>query len=117
MARREYPGVYPYERDGKTAHRTLFRDSAGRPRQKRGFASPTAAAKYRAGVGRMSASYARLDRIDLTDVPEQSDRSFGRLELVLRGHQSPRRDTEFASSLPELGVATEQRLGAETKEN
>jgi hypothetical protein len=68
------------------------------------------------GVGRMSASYARLDRIDLTDVPVQSDRSFGRLELVLRGHQSPRRDTEFAPPLRELGVATERRLGADTEE-
>jgi hypothetical protein len=64
----------------------------------------------------MGASYARLDRIDLTDGPEQSDRSSGRLELVLRGHQSPRRDTELAPPLREFGVATEQRLGAETKE-
>jgi hypothetical protein len=64
----------------------------------------------------MGASYARLDRIDLTDGPEQSDRSSGRLELVLRGHQSPRRDTEFAPPLSELEVTTERRLGADTEE-
>jgi integrase len=48
MRRRQYPGVYAYEADGSTLYRAVFRDSAGRQRQKRGFTSPTAAAKYRA---------------------------------------------------------------------
>jgi integrase len=79
MARREYPGVYPYERDGKTVYRTLFRDSAGRPRQKRGFASPTAAAKYRAKM------MERADRGELRTTREKFDEHF---DGWLRGHHS-----------------------------
>jgi hypothetical protein len=42
VARREYHGVYPYPvAGGRTLYRTLFRDSDGRLRQKRGFTSPT----------------------------------------------------------------------------
>jgi hypothetical protein len=41
MARGDYPGVYPYDREGRTLYRALFRDSAGRQRQKRGFTSAT----------------------------------------------------------------------------
>jgi integrase len=49
MARREYPGVYPYPAaGGRTLYRTLYTDSNGRQRQKRGFSSPSAAAKFRA---------------------------------------------------------------------
>jgi hypothetical protein len=48
MARREYPGVYPYASvDGRTLYRALYRDSNGGQRQKRGFTSPSAAAKFR----------------------------------------------------------------------
>jgi hypothetical protein len=44
MARREYPGVYPYPAaGGRTLYRTLYTDSNGVPRQKRGFTSPSAA--------------------------------------------------------------------------
>ena len=49
MARREYPGVYPYPTaGGRILYRTLYTDSDGRQRQKRGFSSPSAAAKFRA---------------------------------------------------------------------
>jgi len=49
MARREYPGVYPYPAaGGRTLYRALYNDSNGRQRQKRGFSSPSAAAKFRA---------------------------------------------------------------------
>ena len=43
MARREYPGVYPYPAArGRKLYRTLYTDSNGRQRQKRGFSSPSA---------------------------------------------------------------------------
>jgi len=49
MARREYPGVYPYPAaGGRTLYRAFYTDSSGVPRQKRGFTSPSAAAKFRA---------------------------------------------------------------------
>ena len=49
MARREYPGVYPYPAaGGRTLYRASYTDSSGVPRQKRGFTSPSAAAKFRA---------------------------------------------------------------------
>jgi hypothetical protein len=49
MARREYPGVYPYPAArGRTLYRTPYTDSNGRQRQRRGFSSPSAAAKFRA---------------------------------------------------------------------
>jgi hypothetical protein len=49
MARREYPGVYRYPAAGdRILYRTLYTDSNGRQRQKRGFSSPSAAAKFRA---------------------------------------------------------------------
>jgi hypothetical protein len=49
MARREYPGVYPYPAaGGRTLYRALYADSSGGQRQKRGFTSPTAAARFRA---------------------------------------------------------------------
>ena len=49
MARREYPGVYPYPAaGGRTLYRTLYNDGDGRQRRKRGFTSPSAAAKFRA---------------------------------------------------------------------
>jgi integrase len=49
MAQREYPGVYPYAAvDGRMLYRALYRDSNGRQRQKRGFTSPSAAARFRA---------------------------------------------------------------------
>jgi hypothetical protein len=49
MARREYPGVYPYPAaGGRILYRTLYTDSNERQRQKRGFSSPSAAAKFRA---------------------------------------------------------------------
>ena len=48
MARREYPGVYPYPAaGGRTLYRAFYTDSSGVPRQKRGFTSPSAAAKFR----------------------------------------------------------------------
>ena len=48
MARREYPGVYPYPAaGGRTLYRAFYTDSGGVPRQKRGFTSPSAAAKFR----------------------------------------------------------------------
>lgn len=49
MARRAYTGVYPYTlAGGRVLYRTLFTDSNGVQRQKRGFKTPTAAAKFRA---------------------------------------------------------------------
>jgi hypothetical protein len=40
MARREYPGVYPCPAaGGRTLYRTLYTDSNGRQRQKRGSAA------------------------------------------------------------------------------
>jgi hypothetical protein len=51
MARREYPGVYPYPAaGGRTLYRAFYTDSSGVPRQKRGFTSPSAAAKFRARI-------------------------------------------------------------------
>jgi len=48
VARREYTGVYPYTlAGGRVLYRTLFTDSNGVQRQKRGFKTPTAA-KFRA---------------------------------------------------------------------
>jgi integrase len=49
MARREYPGVYPYPAaGGRTLYRAFYTDSSGVARQKRGFTSPSSAAKFRA---------------------------------------------------------------------
>ena len=73
MARREYPGVYPYAvAGGRTLYRTLFRDSDGRPRQKRGFTSPTAAARYRAKM------IERADRGELRTTRERFGEHFDR---------------------------------------
>ena len=80
MARREYPGVYPYAvAGGRTLYRTLFRDSDGRPRQKRGFTSPTAAARYRAKM------IERADRGELRTTRERFGEHFDRW---LRDHHS-----------------------------
>jgi hypothetical protein len=80
VARREYPGVYPYPvAGGRTLYRTLFRDSDGRPRQKRGFTSPTAAARYRAKM------IERADRGELRATRERFGEHFDRW---LRGHHS-----------------------------
>ena len=48
VPRREYTGVYPYTlAGGRVLYRTLFTDSNGVQRQKRGFKTPTAAARFR----------------------------------------------------------------------
>jgi hypothetical protein len=72
---RNRAGVYPYERKGQTLYRTVFRDSAGRQRQKRGFTSPTAAAKYRAEM------MVRADRGELRTTRQRFDE-------WLRGHHA-----------------------------
>jgi integrase len=74
---RNRAGVYPYERYGQTLYRTVFRDSAGRQRQKRGFTSPTAAAKYRAEM------MVRADRDELRSTRQKFNDWF---EEWLRGH-------------------------------
>src|ERR1035437_6848685 len=80
VARREYPGVYPYALgDGRTLYRAVFRDSAGRLRQKRGFTSPTAASKHRAKMGE------RADRGELRMTREAFGEHF---DQWLRGHHS-----------------------------
>ncbi len=74
MRRRQYPGVYAYDADGSTLYRATFRDSAGRKRQKRGFSSPTAAAKYRAKMmeraerGELRTTRQRFDAFNRTAV-------------------------------------------------
>ncbi len=78
MARR-YPGVYAYDSGGQTLYRAVFRDSAGRQRQKRGFTSPTAAAKYRADVT------SRADRGELRSTRQRFDEWF---DAWLRGHHA-----------------------------
>jgi integrase len=80
VARREYPGVYPYALgDGRTLYRAVFRDSAGRLRQKRGFTSPTAASKHRAKM------VERADRGELRMTREAFGEHF---DQWLRGHHS-----------------------------
>jgi integrase len=76
---RNRAGVYPYERNGKTLYRTVFRDSAGRQRQKRGFTSPTATAKYRAEM------MVRADRGELRSTRQKFDDWF---DEWLRGHHA-----------------------------
>lgn len=51
MARREYTGVYAYTlAGGRVLYRTVFTDSNGVQRQKRGFKTATAAARFRAAM-------------------------------------------------------------------
>jgi integrase len=76
---RNRAGVYPYERKGQTLYRAVFRDSAGRQRQKRGFTSPTAAAKYRAEM------VVRADRGELRTTRQRFDDWF---DEWLRGHHA-----------------------------
>lgn len=79
MARRDYPGVYPYDREGQTLYRALFRNSAGRQRQRRGFTSPSAAAKYR------SEMMVRADRGELRATRQRFGDWF---DEWLRGHHA-----------------------------
>ena len=76
---RNRAGVYPYDRGGQTLYRAVFRDSAGRQRQKRGFTSPTAAAKYRAQM------MVRADRGELRSTRQSFDEWF---DEWLRGHHA-----------------------------
>jgi hypothetical protein len=78
MARREYPGVYPYPAaGGRTLYRTLYSDSNGRQRQKRGFTTPSAAAKFRARM------QVRAERGELRGTRETFTEHF---DAWLRGH-------------------------------
>ena len=79
LTRREYPGVYPYRVGNQKRYRAVFRDSAGRQRQKRGFTSPTAAAKYRAKM------LERADRGELRTTRQPFGEWF---DEWLRGHHS-----------------------------
>jgi integrase len=84
MAKREYPGVYPYRVGEQTLYRCAFRDSAGRQRNKRGFTSPTAAAKYR------SRMLERAERGELRTTRQ----TFGEwFDEWLRGHHAVSRGT------------------------
>lgn len=77
MAGRHYPGVYPYKVGEQTFYRAMFRDSAGRQRQRRGFTSPTAASKYRARM------LERADRGELRTTRQTFEDWF---DEWLRGH-------------------------------
>ena len=96
MARRECPGVYPYPAaGGRTLYRTLYTDSNGRQRQKRGFSSPSAAAKFR------SRMQVRAERGELRVTRETFDEHFdawlkgppprqqGHARRVSRGRRAP----------------------------
>ena len=95
MARREYPGVYPYPASGgRTLYRTLYTDSNGRQRQKRGFSSPRAAAKFRARMQvRAERGELRITRETFAEHFDSTTRSYaaaGRPEDILsryRPHQ------------------------------
>ena len=79
MARREYPGVYPYPAaGGRTLYRAFYTDSGGVPRQKRGFSSPSAAAKFRARM------QVRAERGELRITRETFAEHF---DGWLKGHQ------------------------------
>jgi integrase len=77
LVRREYPGVYPYAVGEQTFYRALFRDSAGRQRSKRGFTSPTAAAKYRAQM---------MERADRGELRTTREKFADWFDEWLRGH-------------------------------
>lgn len=85
MARREYPGVYPYPAaSGRTLYRTLYTDSNGRQRQKRGFTSPSAAAKFRARM------QVRAERGELRITRETFTEHF---DAWLKGHHRASKGT------------------------
>jgi hypothetical protein len=85
MARREYPGVYPYPAaGGRTLYRTLYTDSNGRQRQKRGFTSPSAAAKFRARM------QVRAERGELRITRETFGEHF---DAWLKGHHHASKST------------------------
>lgn len=85
MARREYPGVYPYPAaGGRTLYRTLYTDSNGRQRQKRGFSSPSAAAKFRARM------QVRAERGELRITRETFTEHF---DAWLKGHHRASKGT------------------------
>jgi hypothetical protein len=95
MARREYPGVYPYPAaGGRTLYRTLYTDSNGRQRQKRGFSSPSAAAKFRARM------QVRAERGELRIT--RSDTEAPRPRAGTPGCATARRRTEPAVALAPL---------------
>lgn len=74
---RQYPGVYAYEKGGQTLYRALFRDSTGKQRQKRGFTSPTAAAKFRAKM---------MEKADRGELRTSRERFSDWFDDWLRGH-------------------------------
>jgi len=97
MARREYPGVYPYPAaGGRTLYRTLYTDSNGRQRQKRGFSTLSAAAKFRARM------QVRAERGELRITRETFAEHF---DAWLKGHHSASKGTRDG-----YGAAGERRL-------
>ena len=92
MARREYPGVYPYPAaGGRTLYRAFYTDSGGVPRQKRGFTSPSAAAKFRARI------QVRAERGELRVTRETFAEHF---DGWLKGHHQPARPPATGTERP-----------------